>query len=454
MDNDTSTQPIEELVNQDPTWDDLTRTHPMGSGFAALDGLTGGMLGQYRLVREVGQGSMGRVYEGVHQGLHRRCAIKVMNPTLALEQPHILENFWAEARAVATLLHPHVVTIYNLGSDQGLHYLEMEFVPGGESLKHRVVRLGPLGPGRAVLWTRQVVQALGAAHKSGLVHRDVKPSNVLITPEDYAKLADFGLVRSWTRSRPAKPGSEQARVPGGTVGGTPAFMAPELYQGADASPQSDIYAVGVTLYYMLTSRLPFTSTKMTELARLHARGEIPDLRDEVEGWDESLDSILRRCLAKKPEDRFASAEELSAGLQSALFHLRDIEDLVKESTEGLDALVQGGRGRSRIICRVPGDRVQEVYVETSSKRNGERVLTVFSLCCPADASHFEFALRLNAELTHGGVSIHEFGGQPMFVMSRTFALKRVAPADVRAAIWEIAENADSVENLLTGADLF
>ena len=152
-------------------------------------------MGFYRIESILGQGSMACVYKAKHLGLHRPCALKILDTELVGEQRENRERFWAEARAAANLLHPHVVTIHNLGSVDGYHYIEMEYVPGGRTLRETLVREGPLDPARASYLTRQVVLALGAAHDSGLVHRDIKPANVLLTPNGDAKLADFGLVR-------------------------------------------------------------------------------------------------------------------------------------------------------------------------------------------------------------------------------------------------------------------
>ena len=137
------------------------------------------------------------------------------------------------------------MTVHNLGSVDGHHFIEMEYIPGGRTLRDTLVHEGPLEPERAATLARQVVLALGAAHDSGLVHRDIKPANVLLTPEGDAKLADFGLVRRL----------DELAQGGAPLAGTPTFMAPELFQGTPASPRSDIYAVGVLLFYCLSGRL-------------------------------------------------------------------------------------------------------------------------------------------------------------------------------------------------------
>ena len=157
--------------------------------------LLGRKVGQYRIESIVGKGSMARVYKARHLELGRYCALKIMNPALDVEQPGIREQFWAEARAAANLIHPNIVTIHNLGSVHGLHFIEMEYVPGGLTLRESLVREGPLEPLRAAVLAKQVGLALQAAHDAGLVHRDVKPANVLLTPDGRAKLMVHGLVR-------------------------------------------------------------------------------------------------------------------------------------------------------------------------------------------------------------------------------------------------------------------
>lgn len=413
-------------------------------GFPVIDDLINQTLGQYKLESVVGRGSMGRVYRAEHLGLGRSCAIKVMNPGLVANQPHIRERFWAEARAVATLHHPHVVTIHNLGSDRGYHFIEMEYVPGGLSLSESLVREGPFESIRASTLVRQVVLALGAAHQSGMVHRDVKPSNVLLTAGGDAKLADFGLVRRISEL-------ERAGVP---VAGTPTFMAPELFAGIPASHRSDIYAVGVMYYYLISARLPFASEHMGELISLHRFGPVPDLRSIVPTVPDHVNAILQRCLAKHPDDRYQSAEELADDLQVAIYNLRETEVLVRESVEGLHCFIQGGRDTYRILFELPNDRLQEVYLEVTLGDQGQRLLSVFSVCGPADPKHYEFALKLNDRLTYGSLSIRSVNGQPMFVMARTFARDLVCGADVRAALLEIARRADHVEMQLTNADLY
>jgi serine/threonine-protein kinase len=320
----------------------------------------------------------------------------------------------------------------------------MEYVAGGISLKETLVKEGPLEPIRASKLVHQVVQALGAAHRSGLVHRDVKPANVLLTTEGRAKLADFGLVR-----RHSDKG-----LAGAKVAGTPTFMAPELFRGQPASPRSDFYAVGVMFYYLLSARLPFAADRIARLIHLHRLAPVPEIRKIIPNLDDQLVRIIGRCLAKNPAERYESAEELGDDLKSTISQLRETEGLLRESIEGLDCFIQGARDHFRILFKLPNDRLQEVYLEVEADRRNERLLTLFSVCCPAEPRHYEFALKLNAEMTYGGLSIREVNGQPMFVMTRTFPRGQVHPDDIRTALIDIARRSDRVEQQLTHADVY
>jgi eukaryotic-like serine/threonine-protein kinase len=413
-------------------------------GFPAVDDLSDRGLAQYWIGDVIGRGSMGRVYKAEHLTLARPCAIKVLNPGLLQRQPKMRDQFWAEARVVANLSHPNIVTVHNLGSDRGYHSIEMEYVPGGVTLKEKLVQEGAFDPMPAAILVQQVVGALGASHRSGLVHRDIKPTNVLLTTDGKAKLADFGLVRRFS----------EMELAGATVGGTPTYMAPELFTGSPASPQSDLYAVGVMLYYLLSARLPFTSDKIGRLIEMHRESPVPDIRQFASDVSDDMAAILERCLAKDPKDRYESAEELGIELDTIIAEMIDTETLVRESVEGLDCFVQGARDHYRILFKLPNNRLQEVYLEVGHGRHKERLLSVFSVCCPAEPRHYEFALKLNAELTYGGLSVRTVQGTPMFVMSRTYSRANADATEVRAALREIARRSDWVEQQLTHADVY
>jgi serine/threonine-protein kinase len=163
---------------------------------------------------------------------------------------------------------------------------------------------------------------------------------------------------------------------------------------------------------------------------------------------------VARCLAKAPDDRYLSALELAEALHDFLRRLRDIEGLVRQSVEGLECLIQGCRDTFRLIVPLPDDRLQEVVVEATDGTNQDPVLSVFSVCGPADPAYFQYALRLNSQLTYGSISLHDVLGSPMFVMSRTFSLDTVCAEDLRLAIVEIARRSDGIEKKLTRMDQY
>lgn len=407
------------------------------------DELVGRTLAQYRIESHLGRGSMACVFKASHLGLDRVCALKIMDPRLVSTHRGNRDQFWAEARAAANLIHPHVVTIHNLGSDQGYDFIEMEYVAGAVSLRDSLIHQGPLQPMRAARLARQVALALHEAHRSGLIHRDVKPANVLLTSFGHAKLADFGLAQ------------RLLGLNSGGLAGTPSFMAPELFNGAPASPQTDLYAVGVMLYYLVSGLLPFSAPSIKALIRLHHTRPVPDLRKNGPAVPEGLLGTIERCLAKAPSDRFGSALELADELRFQIQRLRDTESLVRESLRGLDCFIQGGRDSYRIILpQQAGQRLQDVFVEVNEPKDCERFLSVFSVCGPAPSSHHAAALMLNARLTYGSISIRHVLGEPKFVMSRTFPRDRVRPSELRAAILEIARRSDQIEQQLTRLDVY
>lgn len=414
------------------------------SGQHCLSGLPGNSLGSYRIERLLGRGSMACVYKARHVGLDRVCALKIMDSSLDSRQPGIREQFWAEARAAASLVHPHVVTIYNLDSEDGHHFIEMEYIPGGRTLRDVLVHEGPLEPIRAATLARQVVLALGAAHDSGMVHRDIKPANVLLTQRGDAKLADFGLVRRL----------DELTKGGAPLAGTPTFMAPELFGGTPASTRSDLYSVGVLLFHCLSGRLPVVADSVSELIQLHHTEAVPDIRTVAPAVPETLAEVVARCLAKEPDRRHETAHELAEALHEVIRRHRNTEGLVRESVEGLDCFIQGHRDTFRLILSLPGDRLQEVIVETSESDNQGPLLSVFSVCGPAEPSYFQYALRLNSQLTFGSISVHDVLGTPMFVMSRSFMLDTVRPEELRTAIVEIAKRSDRIEKQLTRMDQY
>jgi hypothetical protein len=255
---------------------------------------------RYELHELIGEGTFGRVYRGRDRRLDRAVAVKVIKPWWA-EEPEWLRRFEREARLLARVNHPGIVQIFDVGrSREGLYYVS-ELVEG-ESLAERL-RRGPLRPHGAALTAQRLSEALAEAHRRGIVHRDVKPANVLLGAGGAVKVGDFGLALL------AEGSSESA-----TVAGTPAYMAPEQARGRPASPASDVYAVGVVLYEMLAGVPPFTAGAPVEVALRHLEDPPPPLPPSVAP---SLAAVVGRALAKEPRERFSDAGEMAQALARA-----------------------------------------------------------------------------------------------------------------------------------------
>ncbi|MFL5977882.1 MAG: Stk1 family PASTA domain-containing Ser/Thr kinase [Gaiellaceae bacterium] len=274
---------------------------------AVSDTLIGSVFdGRYRIERKLGAGGMADVYLAEDQELGRRVAIKILNDRHAADDSFI-ERFRREAKNAAGLSHPNIVSIYDRGEAEGTYYIAMEYLDG-RSLKELIVGRGPAPIKTAIDYARQTLAAVGFAHKHGIVHRDIKPHNVLVNPEGRLKVTDFGIARSGA--------SQMTEV--GSIIGTAQYLSPEQARGAPVDQTSDLYSVGVVLYEMLTGQVPFTGETPLEIAMKHL-SEVPkppsELRPEV---PHDLDSIVLRALAKDPSERYQSAEEMDADLARVL----------------------------------------------------------------------------------------------------------------------------------------
>jgi serine/threonine-protein kinase len=270
-------------------------------------------LGQYRLTRKLGGGGMGEVYLAEHRLLKRACAVKLIRPQSAGD-PDYLRRFEREVRATAQLRHPNTVEIYDYGhAEDGTFYYVMEYLDG-LTLDELVGRDGPLPPARAVHVLRQLCSALRAAHGAGLIHRDIKPGNIMLgpgrTPHDRVKLLDFGLVR------PVGAGGVTGKLTQeGVVVGTPEYMSPEQVEGAAAiDGRGDLYSLGTVAYFLLAGRPPFTGGSALKVLVAHLQAPVPPLRTYCPNVPEDLEAVVHRCLAKSAAGRFADA----AGLDRAL----------------------------------------------------------------------------------------------------------------------------------------
>jgi hypothetical protein len=270
-------------------------------------------LGQYRLKELLGSGGMGEVYRAEHLLLRRPCAIKLIRPERAGD-PQNLRRFEREVQATATLTNWHTVEIFDYGhAADGTFYYVMEYLPG-LTLEELVNRHGPLPPGRAVHLLRQVCAALGEAHAIGLIHRDIKPGNVIVGERgglsDVAKLLDFGLVR------PAGPDPDGDKLTlTGSLVGTPAYMSPEQAGGGDdLDGRGDVYSLGAVAYFLLAGRPPFVGKSALHVAAAHLRDEVKPLTDHRGDCPADLQAVVLRCLEKDPARRFQGVD----GLEEAL----------------------------------------------------------------------------------------------------------------------------------------
>ena len=263
--------------------------------------------GRYRLDAKVGAGGMSTVYRAFDLTLERPVAIKLLHREIASDSDQI-ERFRREARAVAQLSHPHIVTVIDAGEDAGRPYIVFEHVEG-ETLKQRIQRLGRLPVTEAVAYAVEIARALGAAHARSIVHRDVKPQNVLIDPEGSAKVTDFGIARSL---------EEEGLTADGRVLGTTDYVSPEQALGHDVTGQSDLYSLGIVLWEMLTGEVPFKGENQVAVAMKHVREELPDIHARRPEVSAALASVLERATAKSLKRRYADDAELIADLEDAL----------------------------------------------------------------------------------------------------------------------------------------
>ena len=269
--------------------------------------LSGKTFGQYQLTEPISSGGMATIYKAYQPALDRVVAIKVL-PEYLLAQAGFLERFKIEAQAIAKLDHPHILPVYDYGEAERTPYLVMKYVPGG-TLKDLMAQ-GPLDARQTAQLLRQIAEALDHAHQQGIVHRDVKPSNVLLQDGKWALLMDFGLAKLLT--------STSNITASGTGVGTPDYMSPEQAQGLAVDQRTDIYSLGIVLYQMLTGEVPFhAETPMAVmLKQIVETPSLPHLRNP--NIRPAVDDVIMKAIAKSPADRYARATDLAGAYEMAL----------------------------------------------------------------------------------------------------------------------------------------
>jgi eukaryotic-like serine/threonine-protein kinase len=263
--------------------------------------------GRFRLEEQVGSGGMSSVYRAFDPTLERHVAIKLMHRDISNDADQ-LERFRREARAVAQLNHPHVVTVIDAGEDDGNPYIVFEYVEG-ETLKDRIRRLGRLPVAEAVAYAVEIARALESAHAHMLVHRDVKPQNVLIDLDGRAKVTDFGIARSL---------EAQGLTATGRVLGTTDYVSPEQALGHEVTAQSDVYSLGIVLYEMLTGEAPFQADTQVAVAMKHVREPLPDVQRRRPEISAALAAVVERATAKETDNRYATIAEMVHDLEEVL----------------------------------------------------------------------------------------------------------------------------------------
>src|SRR6201989_2440820 len=270
---------------------------------AVSDTLIGSVFdGRYRIERKLGAGGMADVYLAEDQELGRRVAIKILNDRHAADDSFI-ERFRREAKNAAGLSHPNIVSIYDRGEAEGTYYIAMEYLDG-RSLKELIVARGPAPVNVAIDYARQILAAIRFAHRPGIVHRDIKPHNVLVDGEGRLKVTDFGIARAGT--------SQMTEA--GSIIGTAQYLSPEQARGGEVDQRSDLYSLGVVLYELLTGKTPFEGDTPVEIAMKHLSNTPTPPSELRQDIPPELDMVVLRALAKDPDSRYQSADEMEGDL--------------------------------------------------------------------------------------------------------------------------------------------
>ena len=336
----------------------------------------GDRLGRYQILSELGAGGMGVVYRALDERLDREVAIKVL-PEEVADETDRLARFELEAKAVARLDHPNILAIHDFGTEEGVAYAVTELLEG-ENLRETVLS-GTLTPRKALLLGQEIATGLAAAHEKGIIHRDLKPENIFLTTDGRVKILDFGLTKL---THPETDIVEAAELPteasataAGVVMGTPGYVSPEQLRGKPADARSDIFALGVVLYEMLSGTRPFAGTTADEVSAATLKDDPAPVSERVNKIMPGVGTIVSHCLEKRPEERFQSAHDLIFALQAAsqATPASGFDDLANRSIRSIavlpfeivggneeleylgDGLTEGIIGR---LCGLPGiDRV-------------------------------------------------------------------------------------------------
>jgi serine/threonine-protein kinase len=334
---------------------------------------------RFRLEEKIGSGGMSTVYRAFDETLERWVAIKLMHREITSDSDQ-LERFRREARAVARLSHPHVVTVIDYGQDDDHPYIVFEYVEG-ETLKDRIKRMGRLPVPEAVAYAIEIGRALESAHANRLVHRDVKPQNVLIDAEGRGKVTDFGIARSL---------EAEGLTATGRVLGTTDYVAPEQALGEETTAQSDVYSLGICLFEMLTGDVPFKADSQVAVAMKHVKDPLPDIRMRRPEISAALASVVEHACAKETANRYASAGEMVHDLEQAL--------VIETSRAGT------ATGEATTVLKsLPSDTAE--FGAIGRLRHPRRTLLVTLLAAAALAAVVVFAVTRAERGSTGGAKV-------------------------------------------------
>ncbi|MFN9369802.1 MAG: serine/threonine-protein kinase [Planctomycetia bacterium] len=326
--------------------------------------LSGRRLGGYRLLRPLGSGAMADVYLAEQTSLGRHVAVKVLRPE-TLRHPAAVERFDREARSAAALVHGHIVQIHEVACVEGVHFLAEEYV-AGPSLRHWLEERGPLDARQALTVLRHVGSALMRAAEQGIVHRDIKPDNLLVSSTGDVKVADFGLARS--------VGEDVELTQDGMTLGTPLYMSPEQGQGSAVDIRSDLYSLGATVYHLLAGRPPFSAATALGVVMAHVHEPLQPLGRQRPDLPAGVCGLVERLLAKRPEDRFATPAALLTAVDALVACLPDVllATAAPLAWTGERGVVPEPDGAREMSSRFGAVQVATQHLRAAVARNDER----------------------------------------------------------------------------------